>query len=143
MPGVLPGNRRVRPLRIAIVFDRSYRGRARARELRALRAWLAANHNPRTRLFVADRGGSPARVVRHALAGQRGRMLVTTGHHTTPAFSRAATLRVDTRRGAATPAAVPLGPGGRRVVAIDPRRRRALAATVARSIISVSGMRER
>ncbi len=165
MPGALPGNRAVKPLEIAIVIDDTYTGKARARELRALGGWLQSNHNPRTRITIIDRARRRAsrrlaaadlghvrlvrraprltRMLRRALKRYRNRLLVTIGDLSNPTLTNTATLRVHPRRGASTANDVQLVQGDHRVVHVDPRRRGALAATVARAVITISGMRER
>jgi hypothetical protein len=165
MPGVLPGNTAVKPLHLALVFDDTYTGKARERELQALGVWLQTNHNPRTRVTVIDRSRrrasrplaaadladvrlvrrapSPARVVRRALRRHVNRLLVTIGNFVKPTLMKTATVRVHARRGARTPADLQLARGDHRIVRVDPRRRNALASTLARAIISISGMRER
>jgi hypothetical protein len=166
MPGVLPGNTAVKPLAIAIVFENAYTGEARARELRALGAWLQANHNLRTRLTVIDRlrrrasrplaaaalerippplrpVPSITQQIRRVLRDHPHRLLITIGNFIQSPLANTATLSVRARPGAPTATAVELAPGGHRAVDVDPRRRGALAAALARAIISISGMRER
>jgi hypothetical protein len=163
MPDVGPAPAKVRPVRVALVLDRTYEAATLRRELRALGAWLAANHAPGTRVSVIDaqsarasrpaRGADLARVrpsrqrpstaaaVRSAL-GRRGerRLLVTLGTAAPPSTGR--TLRIATRRGASSAPSTPLGPGRPARATIDDRRPNALAASVARAIMAVSGQRE-
>ncbi|MEY2443006.1 MAG: hypothetical protein QOJ46_2432 [bacterium] len=161
------------PARVALVVDDTYSPAALQRELRSLGAWLRANHAPDTRVSVIDaatgrasaplsaaalargdlgRGalarGAPTRsrtatraAIRAAFNGRGRRLLVNVG---SPApASSASTLTVVARRGAGAPASVPLRRGRRSRVAIDSRRPDALAASVARALIAISGQSER
>jgi hypothetical protein len=155
---------KVAPVRVALVVDRTYEPPALRRELRALGGWLAANHAPGTRVSLIDaRSGrasgavpaadlaaarprrarpSTAAAVRSALARQQGRrLLVTLGSTVTPPGA-ASTLRVAARPGAGTGTGAPLRRGGRARATIDERRPNALAASVARAIMGISGQRE-
>jgi hypothetical protein len=148
---------------VALVVDGTYSAAALRRELRSLGAWLAANHAPGTRVSVIDAAsgrasaplsaaalarGAPARArsstnaaIRSAFQGRGRRLLVNVG---SPApASSASTLTVLTRRGAGAPVSVPLRRGRRSRVAIDARRPDALAASVARALIAISGQSER
>jgi hypothetical protein len=156
----------VRPVRVALVLDRTYAAPALRRELRALGGWLAENHAPGTRVSVIDatsarasaplgaarlgRSGltrgraSTAAAVRSALARRRGRhLLVTLGGSAAAARGGARTLRIATRPGASTGSSAALARNTRARVTIDDRRPNALAASVARAIMAVSGERER
>jgi hypothetical protein len=151
------------PARVALVVDSTYSPDALRRELRSLGAWLAANHAPGTRVSVIDAAtgrasaplsaaaltrGAPTRAragtsaaIRSALRGAGRRLLVTVG---SPApASSASTLTVMTRRGTGAPVSVPLRRGRRSRIAIDDRRPNALAASVARALIAISGQSER
>jgi hypothetical protein len=141
-----------------------YGGAALRRELRALGAWIAANHAAGTRVSVIDastgrasaalgaaalarvRLTGPRRTttaaIRSALAGGHGRRLLVTVGSVAPR-SAASTLSIATRRGAGAPATVALRRGSRAHATIDDRRPDALAATVARALIAISGQRER
>ncbi len=151
------------PARVALVVDDAYAPADLRRELRTLGAWLAANHAAGTRVTVIDAaagrasaplsaaalaGGAPARAqastsaaIDSAFAGRGRRLLVDVGS-SAPASS-ASRLNVLTRRGAGAPASVPLRRGRRSSVAIDARRPDALAASVARALIAISGQSER
>jgi hypothetical protein len=151
------------PARVALVVDRTYSAAALRRELRSLGAGVGANHAPGTRVTRIDaatgRSSAPlsattlargattraqtgtSAAIRSALHGRGRRLLVDVG---SPApASSASTLTVLTRRGAGAPASVPLRRGGRSRVAIDDRRPDALAASVARALIAISGQSER
>ncbi len=163
MPDVGPAPTKVRQVRVALVLDRTYDAATLRRELRALGAWLAANHAPGTRVSVIDartaRASRPARgadlaavrpqrqrpstaaAVRSAFGRQRERrLLVALGAAAPP--STANTLRIATRPGAGTGSITPVGRGGLARATIDDRRPNALAASVARAIMAVSGQRE-
>lgn len=167
MPRLRAAPDKVPPVSVALVLDRTYDRPALRRELRALGAWLAANHAPGTRVSVIDAASarasgalraadladarllrqrpSTSAAVRAAFARRRERrLLVALGTAATTAPGRARTLRVTPRRGAvsaATGAAAPRR--GRSRVTIDERRPNALAASVARAVMAVSGQRER
>jgi len=167
MPGVLPGDHAVRPLSVAMVFGDTDTATQRALELRKLGAWLQLNHDPRTRVTLIDRTRrrttprltatqlgvsrdsrsvtSLRRAVRSALPTQpRDRLLVTLDDHgLTTAGAGVATLRLRSALDAPPSPAVALAPGGRASAALDIRRPGALAETIARAVISVSGMREK
>lgn len=165
MPEVLPQPDAVRPVSVALVLDRTYDTPALRRELDALGRWLAENHAPGTRVSVidavsarasaplnADRlgGATPTRqrasttsAIRAALARENGRdLLVTVG---TPAAAPGAakTLRIAPRSGPATGSSTALAQRRRARVTIDDRRPNALAASVARAIMAISGEREK
>jgi hypothetical protein len=163
MPDVGPAPAKVRQVRVALVLDRTYDAATLRRELAALGAWLAVNHAPGTRVSVIDaqsaRASSPARggdlagvrperqrpstaaAIRSAFGRQRDRRLLVTLGTAAPS-SMGSTLRIATRRGASTASSSPLGRGGRFRATIDDRRPNALAASVARAIMAVSGQRE-
>jgi len=163
MPDVGPAPAKVRPVRVALVLDRTYDAATLRRELRALGAWLAVNHAPGTRVSVIDaqtaRASRPARgadlagvraarqrsstaaALRAAFGRQKERrLLVTLGSGARS--STGSTLRIATRRGASAAASAPRGPRRRARATIDDRRPNALAASVARGIMAVSGQRE-
>jgi len=165
MPQLVAQPDKVRPVRVALVLDRTYAPPALRRELRSLGAWLADNHAPGTRVSVIDGASarasrplnaariaradvtrpraSTAVAIRSALARQGGRrLLVTLG--SSPAAPRPARiLRIAARPGAATGSATALAQRDRARVTIDDRRPNALAASVARAIMAISGERER
>lgn len=163
MPDVRLASARVPPVRVALVVDRTYDAAELRRELRALGGWLGLHHAPGTRVSVIDarsarasgplragdlsdarlgrRRPSTAAATRSAFAGGKGRrLLVTLG--TAPPPSTASTLRIATRRGAGTRSSAPLRGRRRSSATIDDRRPNALAASVARGIMAVSGQRE-
>jgi hypothetical protein len=163
MPDVGPAPAKVRQVRVALVLDRTYDAATLRRELRALGAWLTANHAPGTRVSVIDaqsaRASRPARgadlagvrpvrlrpstaaAIRSAFGHQKKRrLLVTLGAGARS--STGSTLRISTQRGASSASSAPVGPGGRSRATIDDRRPNALAASVARAIMAVSGQRE-
>jgi len=163
MPDVRPDPVKVRQVRVALVLDRTYDAATLRRELRALGTWLAANHAPGTRVSVIDartaRASRPARgaelaavrpqrrrastaaAVRSAFGRQRERRLLVALDTAAPP-STANTLRIATRPGAGTGSITPLGRGGLARATIDDRRPNALAASVARAVMAVSGQRE-
>lgn len=165
MPELLAQPDDVRPVRVALVVDRTYETPALRRELRALGGWLADNHAPGTRVAVIDAASArasapldaarlgaaaPARqrastaaAVRSALARRDGRGLVVTLGATTPAPGAAKALQIATRPGAATGSGAALARRKRARVTIDDRRPNALAASVARAIMAISGEREK
>lgn len=167
MPDLAGGSRKVAPVSVALVLDRTYDAVTRRRELRALGAWLGENHAPGTRVSVIDaRTGRASRPLRasnlvrarptqprssttdaidSAFRRQDGeRLLVTLGSDATPRTARAAsTLSIATRRGAGTRSSVPSSRRKRSAVTIDDRRPDALAGSVARKIMAISGQRER
>jgi hypothetical protein len=165
MPNLLTRSARVRPVKVALVLDHTYGAGPLRRELRALGTWLAEHHAAGTRVSVIDAGTARASVplrdsdlararptqprpsttaaIRSALGRQTGRQLLVTLGSAAPASSTASTLRVATRRGASAGSSVPLRRGKRSRVTIDDRRPDALAASVARAIMAVSGQRER
>ncbi len=152
------------PARVALVVDDSYTPAALRRELQSLSGWLAANHAPGTRVSLIDAAtgrasaplsaadlarGVPTRAqgdadaaIRSAFAGTGGRRLLVNVGSPAPATS-ASTLTVATRPGAGAPVSVPLRRGQRSRVEIDARRPDALAASVARALIAISGQTER
>jgi hypothetical protein len=83
---------------------------------------------------------STTSAIRSALGGAQGRRLLVTVGAAAPRLGTARTLSIATRRGA--PQRVPSRRGRRSRVAIDDRRPNALAASVARAIMSISGQRE-
>lgn len=163
MPDVGPAPAKVPQVRVALVLDRTYDAATLRRELRALGAWLAVNHAPGTRMSVIDaqsaRASRPARgvdlagvrpagqrpstaaAVRSAFGHQRERRLLVTLGTAAPS-STGSTLRIATRRGASTASSTPVGRGRRFRATIDDRRPNALAASVARAIMAVSGQHE-
>ncbi len=171
MPQVLAAPDDVRPVRVALVLDRTYDTPALRRELRALGGWLTENHAPGTRIAVIDApsarasvpldaarlgGASPARqrtstaaAIRSALARRNGRgLVVTLGTAASAATAASAsgaakTLQIATRPGPATGSSTVLERRRRARVTIDERRPNALAASVARAIMAISGERER
>lgn len=163
MPRLAGAPDEVRPVSVALVLDETYDGAKRTRELRALGDWLAANHAPGTRVSVIDAAtgrasralraegladarftrapASTAAAVRSAFAGsgRRRRLLVTLG--AAPPAGGARTLRIRTRRGAARDGELATS-GKRSRATIDDGRPDALAASVARRIMSISGQSE-
>jgi hypothetical protein len=165
MPHVRSAPAKVPRVRVALVLDRTYDPARLRRELRTLGAWLAANHAPGTRVAVIDaRSARASRAARGAdLAGARPerqrpstaaavrsafgrrstrRLLVTLGTAAAPSGT-ASTLRIAARRGAGSGRITPIGRGRRSRATIDDRRPNALAASVARAIMGISGQRER
>ncbi|MBW3606892.1 MAG: hypothetical protein KY463_00825 [Actinobacteria bacterium] len=165
MPEVLAQPDAVRPVNVALVLDRTYDPPQLRRELRALGAWLDENHAPGTRVSVIDavsaraspplraerladadasrRRASTASAIRTALARGNGRDLLVTLGATERAPRTARTLRIATRPGAATGSSAALEQRRRARVTIDDRRPNALAASVARAIMAISGEREK
>ncbi len=165
MPVLIAAPDDVRPVRVALVVDRTYDTPALRRELRSLGGWLAENHAPGTRISVIDAGSartsgpldaarlgaagltrrseSTPAAVRAALARRDRRALLVTLGSSAAAPGRAKTLRIATRPGAATGSSVALRRARRARVTIDERRPNALAASVARAIMAISGERER
>jgi hypothetical protein len=166
MPSVRSAPAKVPQVRVALVLDRTYAPAALRRELRALSAWLQTNHAPATRVSLIDarsgRASAPLRAadlararsrrarpgttaaVRAAFARRQGRrLLVTLGSTVTPPGA-VSTLRVATRPGAGTGSRsqLRLRRGGRARATIDERRANALAASIARAIMAISGQRE-
>ena len=151
------------PARIALVVDDTYSPAALRRELRSLGQWLDANHAPGTRLTLIDAAsgrataplsaaqlsratpaGAPSSTsdaIAAAFRGSGGRRLLVGVGDAAPR-SAATTLTVATRPGGGTGANVPVRRGGRARVTIDDRRPNALAASVARALIAISGQRE-
>jgi len=166
MPQLLAAPDDVRPVRVALVVDRTYDRPALRRELGALGGWLADNHAPGTRVSVIDattgrvsrpldaahltEGVTPTRArastaaaARSELARPGGRhVLVTLGSAPTPQGTPRA-LRIATRPGPSTGSAAALAQRRRSRVTIDERRPNAFAAEVARAVMAVSGERER
>jgi hypothetical protein len=164
MPNLLTRSARVRPVKVALVLDHTYGAAPLRRELRALGTWLSEHHAPGTRVTVIDAGTarasgrlrdadlararttrrqpSTAAAIRSALGRQAGRRLLVALGSAAPS-STASTLQIATRRGASTGSSAALRRGGRSRVTIDDRRPDALAASVARAIMAVSGQRER
>ncbi|HVF77212.1 MAG TPA: hypothetical protein VNA28_02855 [Solirubrobacteraceae bacterium] len=166
MPDVRADPDRVPQVRVALVLDRTYTPQQLRRELRTLGDWLAENHAPGTRLSLIDattgQASRPLRAadlaaaspllrprpntrvaIRSAFKSQkRRRLLVTVGSRVAPP-GRTTTVRVGTGgAGAGAGSSTPLRRGGRSRVTVDERRPNALAASVARSIMGVSGQRE-
>jgi len=161
MPALAASQQRPEAVRVALVLDRSYDAPALRRELRALGTWLGENHAAGTRVTVIDarsaRASAPLRpselasgralqaqdstraAVRSALGGPRDRRLLVTLGSPAPAPAATSTLSIATRPGASAPAS---RSGARSRVAIDDRRPNALAASIARGIMGVSGQRE-
>jgi hypothetical protein len=165
MPQVRAAPDDVRPVRVALVVDRTYDRTQLRRELGALGAWLGENHAPGTRVSVIDartaratrpldaahlatarptrQRASTAAAVRSELRRAGGRhLLVTLGATATPRGTAHA-LRIATRPGARTGSSGALAHRRRARVTIDERRPNALAAEVARAVMAVSGERER
>jgi hypothetical protein len=164
MPQLRTAPDHVRPVRVALVVDRTYDRPALRRELRALGAWLGENHASATRVAVIDAptarasrpldaahlaGASPTRqrasttaAVRSELSRGGRRLLVTLGGAATPRGTPRA-LRIATRPGASAGSSAALAYRRRSRVTIDERRPNALAAEVARAVMAVSGERER
>jgi hypothetical protein len=162
MPALALAQRRPRPVRVALVLDRAYDPTALRRELRTLGTWLSEHHAPGTRVTVIDArsarasvplrgaelaGARPLRsrpsttaAIRSALGRPQSRRLLVTVGSTAPRLATASTLSIATRRGATQRA--PSRRGRRSRVAIDERRPNALAASVARAIMAISGQRE-
>ena len=163
MPALSSADTRPRPVRVALVLDRTYEPAQLRRELTALGAWLGEHHAAGTRVTIIDAAsgrasgalraselaaGQPLRArpstpaaIRAALGRPQDRRLLVTLGSTAPALGSASTLSITPRHGAA--ASAPSRSGTRSRAAIDDRRPNALAATVAREIMSVSGQRER
>jgi hypothetical protein len=162
MPSLASAPDEVPAVSVALVLDRTYGDAARRRELRALGGWLTEHHAAGTRVSLIDahtgRSSAPLRpadlaraqatrprsstaaAVDAAFARQHGRrLLVTLGSSAPP--TRASTLSIRTRRGA--PSAIPTRSAKRSRATIDDRRPEALAATVARAIMAISGQTER
>ena len=165
MPQLVAQPDAVRPVRVALVVDRTYDAPALRRELLALSGWLAENHAPGTRVAVIDAAGarasaplsaarladarvtrqrdSTAAAVRAALARRNGRGLVVAVGGAAPAPGAAKRLQIATRPGPMTGSSTALARRKRARVTIDERRPNALAASVARGIMAISGERER
>jgi hypothetical protein len=164
MPNLRSAPDKVRPVSVALVLNRSYRPATLRRELRALGTWLSTNHAPGTRVSVIDvrsgrasgrlrpadlTRGQPTRpranmkaAVRSAFGGQKGRrLLVTVGAAPAPAGT-ARTPRVVKRRAAGAESIVREPETTQSRVTIADQRPNALAASVAREIMSISGQRE-
>lgn len=165
MPEVLAQPDEVGPVSVALVLDRTYDTPQLRGELDALGAWLAENHAPGTRVSVIDsvsaRASAPlsaarlpeadasrprestASAIRAALARENGRDLLVTVGTSAQAPGGTKLLQIDARPGAATGSGAVLAQRRRARVTIDDRRPNALAATVARAIMAISGERER
>ena len=164
MPGLLSGPEHPAPLRIALVVDGSYDAAALRHELAALGSWISAHHAPGTRVTVIDAASAGATAplrasalaaavptlprastttaIASALRGDGRRLLVTIGSPArVPAHT--STLDVAVRPGAAATPRIALKRGGRARVTVDERRPDALAASVARAMMELSGQRER
>jgi len=164
MPTTLPGNVPVRPLRIVVVLGGALMPQAQAREIHALEGWLSGHVNPATRLtVVADHRITPAlrpsewtsTTPRQRFSGSlsgalKRRLAVGRGHRVLVTLDRPypltgediARLRLVLREGADLPTSIPLRPGGTLVRVLDPNETQAIAATIARAIISMSRMTE-
>lgn len=166
MPDLRAAPDDARPVRVALVVDGAYSPATLRRELGSLGTWLSENHAPGTRVSVIDArsgrasgrlgaadltNGVPARprpsraaAIRSAFRGQESRrLLVTVGAAAKPPPGTSRTLRVATRPGAGA-GEINRSPGSRRSrVTIDDRRPNALAASVARAVMSMSGQSER
>lgn len=165
MPNLLTRSARVRPVKVALVLDHTYGAVRLRRELRALGSWLAEHHAGGTRVSLIDattaRASGPLRdadlararptrpqpstaaAIRSALGRRTGRRLLVTLGSAAPPPSAARALNVATRRGASAGSPAALRHRKRSRVTIDDRRPDALAASVARAIMAVSGQRER
>jgi len=163
MPRLSGAPERVRPVTVALVLDDTYDGARRARELRTLGTWLSENHAPGTRVTVIDAATgrasaalaaaqlgrarltraekSASAAIRSALARRGDRQLLVTLGETAPA-SDARTLSIVTRRRAPSDSTLTTR-GTRSRTTIDDRRPDALAASVARGIMAISGQTER
>jgi len=162
MPQLSSAPDEVKPVDVALVLDGTYGPAAQRRELRALGTWLDEHHAAGTRVSVIDartgRASAPLRpaqlagarttrprqstaaAVGSAFERARGRRLVVSLGSPAPP-SGASTLSIQTRRGAGSEV---LSRSGRRSRAtIDDRRPEALAASVARGIMQISGQSER
>ncbi len=164
MPALLSGQEIPAPLNVALVVDGSYDAAALRHELSALATWISSHHAPGTRVSVIDAGSasataplrasqlagavptrpraSTAAAIRSALGSGRRRLLVTVGS-AQPTPARTSSLTVAGRRGATATQRLGLKRGGHARVAIDERRPDALAASVARAMMALSGQRER
>jgi hypothetical protein len=166
MPETLAGNVPVKPVRIVLVVGNSYTAPALVREVSALGTWLEGHSNPSTRVTLIDAATgettgplptarlSVARPIRRVTnlatatraalhVGHGSALIATLNNSARLRFPRAAVLRLVSHDGAPTPASIALGPGETVRLAIDTRRARTFAATVARAVISISHMRER
>jgi hypothetical protein len=163
MPALRAAQERPKPVRVALVLDRTYAPAQLRRELRTLGTWLGDHHAAGTRVTLIDARSARASAslrpselaaarasratpsttsaIRSALGRRQARRLLVTVGSAAPTVGRASTLSITPRRGAAGSA--PARRGRRSRAAIDDRRPDALAATVARAIMSVSGQRER
>lgn len=163
MPRLSGAAEKVRPVTVALVLDGTYDGARRARELRTLGTWLAENHAPGTRVTVIDAttgrasaalageelgrarltrtATSTPSAIRSALARRGDRQLLVTLGETAPT-SDARTLSILTRPRAPSDSTLTTR-GKRSRTTIDGRRPDALAASVARGIMAISGQTER
>jgi hypothetical protein len=161
MPALSELQSRPKPVRVALVLDRTYDAPALRRELRTLGTWLDEHHAAGTRVTIIDaqaaRASAPLRpaqlaaggalraqdsttaAVRSALGGPPERRLLVTLGSPAPQARAARTLNIATRPGAS---GAVTGSGERSRAAIDDRRPNALAASIARGIMGVSGQRE-
>jgi hypothetical protein len=165
MPDLAAASQKPAPVNVALVLDRTYDAATLRRELATLGSWLEAHHAAGTRVSIIDAASGrasaatrPAQLararaalprtsttaaVRSALRSRGGRrLLVTVGAATAPAGAASA-LRIATSRTASVAPGVALRRGGRARVTIDDRRPDALAASVARAIMAISGQTER
>ncbi|MDX6676733.1 MAG: hypothetical protein QOE31_785 [Solirubrobacteraceae bacterium] len=163
MPGLRAADVRPKPVRVALVLDRTYAPAQLRRELRTLGSWLGEHHAAGTRVTIIDarsarasaalrpselaagralhaRPSTPA-AIRAALGRAHDHRLLVTLGSTAPSLRSARTLSITARRGAA--ASIAPSSARRSRAAIDDRRPNALAATVARAIMAASGQRER
>ncbi|MDX6680854.1 MAG: hypothetical protein QOG94_893 [Solirubrobacteraceae bacterium] len=163
MPALRRAQVRPKPVRVALVLDRTYAPAKLRRELRSLGTWLAQHHAAGTRVTLIDARSARASAslrpsqlasarasratpsttsaIRSALGRPQGRRLLVSVGSAAPTVGGARTLSITPRRGAAI--GVPARTGRRSRAAIDDRRPNALAATVARAIMAASGQRER
>ncbi len=166
MPATLAGNVTVRPLRIALVLGGGLSRRRGRQELEKFEGWLSGHVNPATRLTVLEptehtragpfrpAGGADLRPV-HDLdeplgsalredytIGRGQRVLLNVAHRDPSVGGDAAILDVHLRQGADLPTTVNLIPGAKVTRSVDPDLRGALAATLARGMISISHMSE-
>jgi hypothetical protein len=165
MPALAAAPDRVPAATVALVVDGSLTPAALRRELAALGSWLATSHAPGTRVALIDattgRASAPLGAAQLARAGasrphpstsaaidtvlarEGGRRLLVNVGTSASSSRRASTLNVATRPGATPAPSVALARGGTASVTIDERRPNALAASVARALMEISGQRER
>ena len=165
MPGLLSGPEHPAPLNVALVVDGSYDAAALRPELAALGSWISAHHAAGTRVTVIDAGSASATAPLRASALAASRPDAAAGEHDDgdplgparrrPAPARDGRARPRGRRRVRAPSTssraaarrpprpIALKRGGRARVTIDERRPDALAASVARAMMELSGQRER